>query len=224
MSVNTSEQINKIRLRDVIPNVFTADDVAQSQVWLRDIDFVRGQNYLVEASSGSGKTSLCSFIYRNRNDYRGEIIFDDRNARSLTPGDISQLRCLNISLLPQELRLFGELTARENVTLKNRLTNCCTDDQIEEMFERLGIADRIDTATERLSIGQMQRVAIIRALCQPFDFILLDEPVSHLDATNNRIAAELIAEAASRQGASIIATSVGNRLDLPSDNVIRLNL
>ena len=63
-------------------------------------------------------------------------------------------------------------------------------------------------------MGQQQRLAIVRALCQPFDFILLDEPVSHLDAENNAIAAEIIAEEASRQGAGIISTSVGNHLML----------
>lgn len=224
MTSRPGQRIDRISLRNVIPEVFTADDVAQSQVWLRDIDFVRGNHYLIEASSGSGKTSLCSFIYHNRSDYRGEIFYGDRNARTLSPDDVSELRTRHISLLPQELRLFGELTARENVMLKNRLTDHCTTAEIEAMFERLGISDRIDTPTARLSIGQMQRVAIIRSLCQPFDFILLDEPVSHLDADNNRVVAVLIAEAAERQGASVISTSVGNRLDLPMHNIIRLNL
>ncbi len=224
MTSRPGQRIDRISLRNVIPEVFTADDVAQSQVWLRDIDFVRGNHYLIEASSGSGKTSLCSFIYHNRSDYRGEIFYGDRNARTLSPDDVSELRTRHISLLPQELRLFGELTARENVMLKNRLTDHCTTAEIEAMFERLGISDRIDTPTARLSIGQMQRVAIIRSLCQPFDFILLDEPVSHLDADNNRVVAALIAEAAERQGASVISTSVGNRLDLPMQNIIRLNL
>ena len=56
----------------------------------------------------------------------------------------------------------------------------------------------------------------------PFDFILLDEPVSHLDSTNNRIAAEIIAEEATRQGAGVISTSVGNPLLLHSAINVRL--
>ena len=79
-------------------------------------------------------------------------------------------------------------------------------------MRRLGILFRRDYPAGRMSIGQQQRLAIIRALCQPFDFILLDEPVSHLDEENNRIAAEIIAEEARRQGAGIISTSVGNHL------------
>lgn len=85
---------------------------------------------------------------------------------------------------------------------------------LNRWFEQLGIASRRDYPAARLSIGQQQRVAIIRAICQPFDFMLLDEPVSHLDAANNRIAADLITEEAARQGAAIISTSVGNHIDL----------
>ena len=99
--------------------------------------------------------------------------------------------------------------------LKNRLTNHVDEKRITHWFEKLGIADRMDYPAGRLSIGQMQRVAIIRSLCQPFDFLILDEPVSHLDINNNRIAAEIILEETRRQDAAIIATSVGNPIELP---------
>ena len=62
----------------------------------------------------------------------------------------------------------------------------------------------------------------IRALCQPCDFYLLDEPVSHLDAANNRAIALLIEEEARKTGAGIIATSVGNNLDIAAEEVLKL--
>ena len=71
-------------------------------------------------------------------------------------------------------------------------------------------------------IGQQQRVAIIRALCQPFDFILLDEPVSHLDNQNNRVISELVMSEALKQGAGIISTSVGNNLLITVDKELKL--
>ena len=80
------------------------------------------------------------------------------------------------------------------------------------MLAALGLADRISTPASRLSIGQQQRVALVRTICQPFDFILLDEPVSHLDEENNLLAAEMIEEVAAAQDAGIIVTSVGNPL------------
>ena len=220
----TSERLSRITLDNVIPDVFTREDVGASQIWLRDFSFERGKHYLVEAASGSGKSSMCSFIYHNRSDYRGSIRYDNRDARSLTADEISQLRCRHIALLPQELRLFGELTAIDNVRLKNNLTGHFSEDDIRDMFDRLGIADRADRQASQLSIGQMQRVALIRALCQPFDFILLDEPVSHLDETNNLIVARLISEVADSLGAAIIATSVGNHLMLPGNDIVHMKL
>ena len=74
----------------------------------------------------------------------------------------------------------------------------------------------------RLSIGQQQRVAIIRTLCQPCDFILLDEPVSHLDAANNRIVAQMVTDEARSQGAGVISTSVGNNVMIKVDKEYKL--
>ena len=65
-------------------------------------------------------------------------------------------------------------------------------------------------------------MAIIRTLCQPADFILLDEPVSHLDEANNAIVARLVSDEASRQGAGIISTSVGNNVKIQVDKEFKL--
>ena len=112
------------------------------------------------------------------------------------------------------MRLFPELTAMENIEIKNRLTGCKSRDEILAMLDRLEIAGKADVPASRLSIGQQQRVAIVRALCQPFDFLLLDEPVSHLDARNNAVVASIVAEEAASRDAGVIATSVGYAIAL----------
>lgn len=58
-----------------------------------------------------------------------------------------------------------------NVQLKNSLTGHCKRKQIEDWFSRLGISDKWDQQIGKMSFGQQQRVAFVRALCQPFDFI-----------------------------------------------------
>ena len=88
--------------------------------------------------------------------------------------------------------------------------------------ERLEIADKADEPAARLSIGQQQRVAIVRSLCQPFDFLLLDEPVSHLDARNNTLVSQLILDEVNRQDAAVIATSVGYAIDIDPVKVLSL--
>lgn len=208
--------INTINLTDVLPKVFAGAEkeapANTSQVWLRTLTFRRGEVYMVEAESGTGKSSLCSFIYGNRSDYDGTISFDVTDIRSLSISRWCEVRRTAIALLPQEMRLFPELTALENVQIKNRLTGHLSAQRITSMFELLEIPEKMNVPVSKLSIGQQQRVAIIRALAQPFSFILLDEPVSHLDRRNNAIVASLILEHALEQKAGIITTSVGNPL------------
>lgn len=206
--------MNQIALHSTLPRVFAGQKGIMSDVWHRNLTLERGKRYLISAESGTGKSSLCSYIYGYRQDYSGTITFDGKNILQLTIAEWCDIRQRHIAYLPQDLRLFGELTAMENVELKNRLTGYKERNEIGRMFEAMGIADKMDSPVSKLSIGQQQRVAIIRALCQPCDFIMLDEPVSHLDDENNRIAADLITSEATRQGAGVIATSVGYHLKM----------
>jgi len=195
---------------------------ATSDIWLHDISFERGRHYLIEADSGRGKSTFCSYILGYRHDYTGQVLFDGRDARQYSVADWSKLRQRHVSCLFQELRLFPELTAFENVDIKNKLTRHKSRQQIEQWFERLGIADKLTAKVGRMSFGQQQRVALMRALVQPFDFLLADEPISHLDDRNADIMAALLKEEADSQGASVIATSIGKRLPLAYDIILRL--
>jgi len=205
-------EIKEISLEGMLPRVFAAESIPVSDVWSNSLAFHKGSPYLVEAASGGGKSSLCSYIFGARDDYGGRLLFNGTDVRSFDISVWQDIRRNHIAYLPQELDLFPELTAWENIQLKNRLTGHFADCEIERCLEELGIASRRDYPAGRMSIGQQQRVAIIRSLCQPFDFILLDEPVSHLDEDNNRIAADMIMREACRQGAAVISTSVGNPL------------
>ena len=214
--------MEQIILNNTLPRVFAGQNNIRSEVWLQDITFARGKRYLVSAESGTGKSSMCSYIFGYRQDYSGDITFDGKDIRSLSVVEWCEVRQRRIAYLPQDMRLFGELTAMENVELKNRLTGFKSRDEILRLFDVMGIADKVDSLASKLSIGQQQRVAIIRTLCQPCDFILLDEPVSHLDDENNRIVANVIVSEAERQGAGIIATSVGNHLQMDVDKLLML--
>lgn len=210
-------RIDKIVLDNVVPEIFAGDEESRpSQVWRTWLELERGKYYSINASSGAGKTSLCAFLFGGRVDYRGTILFDGADIRSFRPSRWGELRRRHLACLPQELALFDELTALDNVMLKNRLTDYCTEAEIRQMFEYLGIDNRIGTLACRMSVGQKQRVALIRALCQPFDFLILDEPVSHLDLYNNERIGALAVKAARRCEAAILFTSVGNPLKLPA--------
>lgn len=142
-------------------------------MWHQSLQLKRGEAYLIEAASGTGKSSLCSYIYGYRNDYQGIVSFDGKNIRNFSVTDWVEIRKHSISMLFQELRLFTELTAWENIQLKNSLTGYKSKQEIKAWLEMFGIADKWDTPVGKMSFGQQQRVALVRALCQPFDFIFL---------------------------------------------------
>lgn len=215
-------EIREIRLAGTLPSVFSGEEGHDSDVWLSSLTLRKGGRYLIAAESGTGKSSLCAFIYGSRIDYEGSISFNDTDIRSLDISAWQEIRRKNLAYLPQDLALFPELTALENIKLKNDLTGHLSPERIDEMLELLGIDARRDFPVGRMSVGQQQRVGIIRALAQPFDFILLDEPVSHLDARNNMVVASLVDQEAARQGAAVISTSVGNHLMLANSETIAL--
>lgn len=214
--------MDRITLNNVVPEIFASREGLISDIWHRDISFERGMRYLVRAESGTGKSSLCSYIYGQRGDYRGVIRFDNEDVSRFNSAQWSDIRQTQISILFQELRLFGELTALENVWIKNSITNFKTREEITRLFEELGIADKLDSRTDRLSYGQQQRVALIRAICQPFSFLLLDEPISHLDDKNSDIMRDVILREADKQGAGVIATSIGKQMNIDYDLCLNL--
>lgn len=214
--------MNTIKLKGVVPEIFASNKELHSDVWLSDIEFEQGKRYLIKADSGTGKSSLLSYIYGQRGDYRGDIMFNDQNIQTLSSHDWCMVRQSMLSILFQDLKLFGELTALENVEIKNRLTKTQTSRVIKGWFEELGIADKLNSRADHLSYGQQQRVALIRALCQPFNFLLLDEPISHLDDRNGEVMRDIIIREATRQGAGIIATSIGKHMDMEYNKILSL--
>ena len=198
--------MNSIELQQTLPAVFAGRDFIVSDVWHQALQLKRGEAYLIEAASGTGKSSLCSYIYGYRNDYQGIISFDGKNIRNFSVTDW----------------VFTELTAWENIQLKNFLTGYKSKKEIKVWFEMFGIADKWDTPVGKMSFGQQQRVALVRALCQPFDFIFLDEPISHLDEENGRLMSKILVEETDKQGAGIIVTSIGKHLELNYTKTLKL--
>ena len=214
--------MKEIRLHDVVPEIFAERNDIVSDIWHTDVVLERGKNYLIEAASGTGKSSLCSYLYGQRGDYRGVISFDGEDVKKYDINRWCDIRQHNVSILFQDLRLFGELTALENVEIKNRITKHRTQKQIEAWFEELGIGDKLNSRIDRMSYGQQQRVALIRSLCQPYDFLFLDEPISHLDDRNSDIMRDIILREAGTAGATVVATSIGKHMNIDYDKTLRL--
>lgn len=207
----------QIQLQNIKPKYMSESEVAGSDIYLRpNIVFERGKKYMVCAKSGHGKTSLLNFIFGSNNNFDGKINYHENVA------DPFALRRDKLSYMFQDLCLFNELTAFENIQLKNNLTNFKSDAEINTMLDALLAPEKKKQHVGTLSLGQRQRVAAVRALCQPFEFLLLDEPFSHIDHDNAVRLANLISEEVDRQGAGLIVTAL-DAIDL-FDFDITLNL
>jgi len=212
-----------IRLEKMIPLPMLEQDTTDSGIWEQEsVLFEQGKHYLVEAPSGKGKTSLLTILYGLRSDYRGTVYLDDQDISQFSWKKWSRLRKEGFSFIFQGLELFDNLTARENIELKNSITGQCSPSRITEMASQLGIESFLNRKAGILSFGQQQRVAILRALCQPFSYLFADECFSHIDSQNRELAYNLIRGECERQGAGLILTSLNNTEDLQTDVRIRL--
>ena len=214
--------MKKITLHQVLPQVFAQHSDLISDVWKTETCLEKSNAYLVEAESGKGKSTFCSYLLGYRHDYTGQIFFDQEDVSRFTISQWVNVRQQHISMLFQEMRLFPELTAWENVEIKNRLTNHIPETTIKQWFTMLGIEEKLNVKVGILSQGQQQRVAFIRTLVQPFDFLVIDEPISHLDDGNAQLMASIVSQMKEQTGCGVIATSIGKRLPLQYDYTLKL--
>jgi len=200
-----------IILKKILPHPLNESGFnISTEIWNKDLSFEKGKKYLVIAPSGKGKSTLLHCIYGIRKDFEGTILFNNKCIKKYESDELAEIRQNKLSIVFQDLRLFEQLTAKENIMLKNKLQNHKTLKQINEMAQKLGVSDLLKKTCGTLSFGQRQRIAIIRALCQPFDFLLLDEPFSHLDEVNIKAATQLIKKECEDQGSSLILVSLGD--------------
>ena len=187
-------------------------------------DICQGEVVAVIGPSGSGKSTFLRSLNLLEVPTGGQILFEGTDITD-PKVDINRHR-QKIGMVFQQFNLFPHKTVKQNIMLAPVELKLMTKDEAskkaDELLARVGLPDKAEAYPDMLSGGQQQRVAFIRALCQPFDFIFLDEPISHLDDCNGKIMSNLLLEEAGRQEAGIIVTSIGKHIELPYNHVLRL--
>ncbi|MEP6466724.1 MAG: ATP-binding cassette domain-containing protein [Parafilimonas sp.] len=200
----------QLELQHIIP-IPLKDKLLQhnSDVWNKTLQFNSGDLIKIKAPSGTGKTTFVHIIYKLRKDFEGEVVWNKKNLSSIKQDELAVLRQQNLSIIFQDLRLFPNISARENIELNRVLQQPFYESAvIDEMAQQLGVASILHQKASMCSYGEQQRIAIIRALMQPFNWLIMDEPFSHLDKNNIDKAAALIEAECKKRNAGFILTDL----------------
>ncbi|MBX3101251.1 MAG: ATP-binding cassette domain-containing protein [Bacteroidetes bacterium] len=211
-----------VTFNQVVPQPLEGIYNPQSQIWATELAVPSGHLVEVMSASGKGKSTFLQIIYGIRKDFKGICQVNGKDIRHYSPAEKAELRRTKVSIVFQDLRLFPHLTGWENLQVKNQLTGHKTEAEMRELTERLGVAFLLDKPCGIMSYGQQQRFAIIRALCQPFTLLMLDEPFSHLDRGNIELCCALLQEECKHQQAGLILTTLGESYPLPYDTRLTL--
>jgi len=181
MSIIKTKDLNKIYDEDTIP-VHAVNDV--------NLEFSEGEFTAIIGPSGCGKTTLLNLLGGLDAPTSGEVIINGTNITSLNSKEIIDFRLRNIGFVFQAYNLVPVLTAKENVEFIMQLQGIPKEQREErvlQLFEQIGLGDRLNNRPGKLSGGQQQRVAVARALASKPKFVLADEPTANLDSksTNN---------------------------------------
>ncbi len=187
----TAIQHMTIELDHIVPTPLKDRFIQRSSdVWNTRVQFNQQEFIKIKAPSGTGKTTLVHILYKLRHDFEGVVLINNKAITAFGEDELAELRQNTVSIIFQDLRLFPNLTARENIELKRVLqTPFYESGMIDEMAAILGITHVLEQKAGLCSYGEQQRIAIIRALIQPFELLIMDEPFSHLDIANTQKAA-----------------------------------
>jgi putative ABC transport system ATP-binding protein len=189
-----------------------AEDVAVVRGERRVLDGVSlsvgaGERVLIQGESGVGKTTLFSVLGLLERPDSGRLAVAGRDASTLSERERARLRRDTLGYVYQDFRLVPDLTARENATLPQDHAGDRDEEWLDELFERLDIADVADRRPATLSGGEKQRVATARALANRPDVILADEPTGQLDPKTATRLVDLLCSLGSAFGTAVVVVS-----------------
>ena len=195
---------------------------------LDDISFEvkEGEFVFITGPSGSGKTTLIRLILRELLPDKGGIFLDDADVTKIPKRQVSNLR-QNIGTVFQDFKLLNERTVRENISVAMAVVgipNAEWDARAKQVLKLTGIEDKIDMFPAQLAGGELQRVAMARALVINPKIILADEPTGNLDWETADKIMDLF-EKINKEGKTILmATHHEGIVDKMNKRVIKLVL
>ena len=188
--------------------------LAQPVLAIDELDLEAGDRLAIAGASGSGKSTFVNLVAGLMRPHGGRIVWTDRDIAALGEGGRDRWRAANVGLVMQDFHLFPGLSAIDNVLLPARLSGAAggaVRTRARELMARVGLG-RPEQSIETMSRGEMQRVAVARALLRRPGVLIADEPTASLDAEAGEAVGRLLIELADAEGSTLIVVSHDTRL------------
>jgi len=185
-----------------------------------------GERIALTGPSGSGKTTFINIVTGMERARAGQVAWNGENLAGLTEAGRDRWRARNVGLIMQDFHLFPGLSAESNVLLPQRLSHFSLPADMRaralDLLRMVGI-ERPGQPVETMSRGQMQRVAVARALVGRPGAVIADEPTASLDAESGAAVADLLVELSRQTASTLIVATHDERLIARLDRTLRLD-
>jgi ABC-type lipoprotein export system ATPase subunit len=192
-----------------------------------DLDVGRGESVAIVGPSGSGKSTLLNIIGGLATPTAGQVCFDAADLHALSADALAAFRNREMGYVFQAHHLLPQCTALENVLVPtlidpDRARRAAAVERGEALLELVGLGARIGHRPSRLSGGECQRVAVVRALIMGPKLLLADEPTGSLDGRAAEGVAEIFSTLNREEGVSLIAVTHSDRFAVCMGRVLEL--
>jgi putative ABC transport system ATP-binding protein len=188
-----------------------------------DIQLGNSENCLILGESGCGKTTLLHLLAGLRTPSQGEVLFDNTSLTPLSTSDRDRFRGKNIGVIFQSSAFISSLSVLENLMMPLMLSGQIQDEnRAKELLSIVHLDHKIQKPINELSVGEQQRVSIIRSIIHGPKWVLADEPTSALDNKNAESVIELLTTITQANNASLIVVTHDHRWNNAISHAIRL--
>ncbi len=182
-----------------------------------------GEFLVIEGTSGSGKSTLLSLLCGLDKPDSGRITLDSVDITDLTEDELAPFRNRTTGFVFQAFHLVPSLTAQENVMFPAELNNDPdAAEKAEALLARVNLKDRMDNFPHQLSGGEMQRVALCRAIINSPKILFADEPTGNLDSVNSEAILNLLQQLHREQGSTLVLATHSREIAQSADRVLIL--
>jgi putative ABC transport system ATP-binding protein len=189
------------------------------------LEIASGDFAVLMGASGSGKSTLLNLIGAVDRPTRGRVFLGDAETSALDESRLTMLRRTSIGFVFQFFNLIPTLTVSENVAFPLSLAKTPKSEiaeRVDDVLRRVGLTHRAKHFPNELSGGEMQRVAIGRAVIHQPPLLLADEPTGNLDSKNGALILELLREVHQSLKPTIVMATHSSHAAACGDYVIRV--